>query len=737
MGRLMVRKAAAPGLGRGTIIEAADIILAAGFVIGLGVAIIAEGADIVLGSGVGAVTGGGGINESVDIAGAFGAPIGGIGVVSVSGSAAINESGDLIAGVGFISSNIGNGAFTETKDTVIGVGFQATSIGSGAVTEQNDSIAGVGTTAVAGLAAITESSDSAAGLGTVKVTGNGAITETVDFVLGVGSLGTAGYKFNPGDYAVASNATYGVTLAMAQSDINLLVATGTLGVKGYAFTEAWHSLESGVNSQSPTYNFSVIDNILNYLWQQWPAARAGLFLFGNNYGGGSGGATQVTITTTNYNDAGFYIPAYVTACGGTLTVPSGYLSGTSVAYAVAPDYPGGPNYGADWGNHQVVSGTQYMEQFSPQWHNAGVMKAFTNMAQALSQHAMVLPNVPAYNGMTLDQCPAFEFLHINDEVSNYWSSANNFTSGIGDNINPPASVTGSPATVQGFWTQHTTMYSALTSYFPHTLVGCCDSWQVQYGASEQTASDMAACINANLPGPRSAPYALSTIIGLAFDQADMIPNSFIAGQLANWQNGIQGFIGIQNPAGTFQVPTYPGLANVMPQFGQVQPNDYHIAGTGAGNNQTSVQQISAAMNHSPYTNISHGLWWMSDNTGLSSAWPNYIYPALQGAGVAGVRAAVARPSSIAKASLLITTPNPLPNAQVGFPYFLALKAALDTTPDTWTLVSDSGFGASLSSSGLLIALPTTAGTYGLVVKVVDTLGLSSGNVALSVTVVAP
>lgn len=478
----------------------------------------------------------------------------------------------------------------------------------------------------------------------------------------------AQYKFNPGDYIVAQQ-IYDTTVANAVNDINLAVSTGTSGFLGYMFGQHWRQLENTTGtgsgaSTNPTYTFSNIWQIFNYLQAKWPGAYFGLYVTGNTY---TGNLTQANLTASHLgNPLGFFIPDYILDGGGTIVIPNCHGCVSNTSYSVAPNYPLGSTYGVNLG---TFNGSTEFIEVDPAWQNPGIVQAWTNMLQALSVSTDPAPTAyngattyspgiqvtsagvtytfinatassghappnttfwavtnQTYVGMTLDQNPLFSYIATNDETSQNWcsGSACNFASGTGSNANPPGTVGGTiPISNTQFWLLHQQWLQQGVKFFPTTPFGICDTygWDAS-GASSDTVGSVAANINQNIAaGNRSAPLAMSSIQGIVESGADSYGFDYSATQnTANY--GKQGYFGIVIPGGaTLPTPTVANLIGYMPYAAEVQAIDYFSNVSGAGNNASAVQQIMSAANHvKPHYRI----WIETDKTFTNTPWPGYI-----------------------------------------------------------------------------------------------------------------
>jgi hypothetical protein len=389
-----------------------------------------------------------------------------------------------------------------------------------------------------------------------------------------------------------------------------------------------------------------------------------VYLTGNHYGQ-SITSTAIQAANLNQSSASYYVPGYILNCGGSVTIPNSYGSSSTTSYSVAANYSGASTYGL---NFQAINGGgTAFTAISPQWYNPGVMQAFINMVQALSQSTCPTPSAyssgttysagqqatssgntytyinatasagnavtnttywaltnQAYAGQTLDQISLFEYLGLNDEVSygfvsgSYSSGGQNFASG--PTVNSPLSVTGAAPSNTNFWVQRLKLLNAVTGFFPHTMIGCCDSFG--YGASgygTDSPGNLAANVNGNIPGGyRTASAALSSIVGVAFSNADSL--GYDLNPTTNYaSSGKQGFYGIESvgaQGAALPTPAYTNLLGYMPYIAQVQPADYGVGSSGYYN-ALAVQDIMQAQTR---LQASHRIWCVQDDHTSGGGW---------------------------------------------------------------------------------------------------------------------
>jgi hypothetical protein len=481
-------------------------------------------------------------------------------------------------------------------------------------------------------------------------------------------------KFIPGDFA-GSGVVYNTSVSNAVTDIQQAISAGTTGISGYVIGIAWGSTETSTVSTSPTYNFSTVWAVFNYLQAVWPGAAFGVYLTGER----GGSINQASITAANLaNPPGFYVPQYILNCGGSVTIPNAFGSGSTTTYPVAPIYSGASSYGLTFEGYSGNTAPASNETFfftQPAWFNPGVTQAFSNYVQAF--HASTCPAPAAYNsstvysagiqvtsggntytfinaanssghappnatywvqtnqtyvGLTLDLNPLVFFTGNNDEVSYSFTNAQNFSVGV--TLNPPQSVSGASPSNTNFGIQYNKLFTNWTSFSPHTPVAINYSFgYYAQGASSDSNVNVAANVNANLPSVSlTLPVALSTIPGLAFSTSDTRGQDFSSsasngGSSASW--GGQGYFGIQSPGtgGISPTPTYTAQSGLMGKLAQIQPFDYQQDTNGAAiNSAAAVANIMAA---SVIDKSQWRIWCMNDdfNTGGAS-WPTYIRNAI-------------------------------------------------------------------------------------------------------------
>lgn len=510
-----------------------------------------------------------------------------------------------------------------------------------------------------------------------QITVGSAVTEALQGyapLISIGAPPSGLIKFAPGHFGLAGNALYTTPVTSTNGkdalfDINEMISNGaiTSGLQGYCWGAHWTTFDKSTNFATPSYDFSVFWQIFNVLQALWPGAKAKLRYTGNKYTGTAYTATQIA-STANLGAPGFAAPTALTSCGGSITVPNGFGSGSSATYPVAACSSGSPNYGI---NFQDPNGT-VLETSAPHWYNPGVMQAFINSMQAFAASTCPTPttwgsgvtysagmqvinggnyftyinetassgnatsnttfwasSTNVYVGLTPDQIPVFTGFGYNDEISNAYITAQNIS---GVTVNPPPAITGgSPSitvspTNTAFWIQFNRLMAATVAAMPHTIINSLPTYGWGAGSSVDTPTNMAANVNANCPsGNRTAPYSLSTIVGLALSGADTYGFDFVSGNnKAN--NGKQGFVGVVVPVspslGTPTVGSQVGLKQVV---SQVQGGDYFHNVSGAGNNASAVQQILTAglvVGSQEYE------WCLIAFTGTVFTFPTYLFSTL-------------------------------------------------------------------------------------------------------------
>jgi hypothetical protein len=477
------------------------------------------------------------------------------------------------------------------------------------------------------------------------------------------------YKFIPGDM-IGSGVVYETSVANAVADIQQAIAAGLTGFSGYVAGHTWGTLETSTVSTSPTYNYGIVWAIFNYLQAVWPGAAYGVYITGEHHSP----LHQTDITAANLNNpAGYFVPAYILNCGGSVTIPNSFGSGSTTAYPVAPVYSGGSSYGVCFGSYsglQSPASNETMGYVIPQWYNPGVTQAWQNMLQGL---ALSTPPTPAaynagtvysagiqvtsggntytfinaanssghappnatywvqtnqnYVGLTLDQNPLVFGWGNNDEASYSFTNGQNFSVGI--TVNPPQSVSGAAPSNTNFGIQYNKWNSAVASYTPTTpfWLNYTFGYDVQgYGSDSNV--NVAANVNQNLSsGNRTTPAALSTIIGLAYSSSDTFGLEWnSAAPAANW--GAQGYYGIASPTtgGALPAPAVANLIGQMPWVAQVQPYDY-AQSTGTTSNTAAA--VAAIMAASVVTKSQWRIWCMNDDVNSGGpSWPTYIRNAI-------------------------------------------------------------------------------------------------------------
>lgn len=484
------------------------------------------------------------------------------------------------------------------------------------------------------------------------------------------SVSTGLIKFIPGD-GLGSSTVYDTAISQVLADLNQAVAAGLTGFNSYTMGIRWALTETSSVSTSPTYDFSRVWAGFNLVQALAPGFAFGLYVTGE---WATGTINQAEITSANLgNPSNFFVPTYVLNCGGSLTIPNSFGSGSNTTYPVAPAYSGSSSYGVYFQGYSgvtVPASNETMHVTMPQWYNPGVMQTWINWLQALHSNPCPAPTVynagttysaglqvtsggntytfinatnssghappnatywvqtnQNYVGQTLDQNQQVFFTGTNDEASINVASGQNFSVGI--TVNPPQSIAGHPeasATNTNFWIQQNKYLTAVTGFAPHTVFGLNHTYGFDtQGGNSDNGPNVAANINANLGNTNlTAPAALSTIKGLAYSASDTYGTDYnLSTDTASW--GGQGYFGIANPSAT-ATPTVPNLIGQMPIISQVQPLDY---GRNTGTTNNTAAAVAAIMQAAHRVSSPNRIWCMNDDVNSGGpSWPTYIRNAI-------------------------------------------------------------------------------------------------------------
>jgi hypothetical protein len=484
-------------------------------------------------------------------------------------------------------------------------------------------------------------------------------------------------KFVSGDFAMSESYNGTTSLAQAESDINILVANPSTAV-GYAIGLRIGTIDAnntaGIAPSNPTGSqttllaqfpgVTLIGEIFNYLQSKLPGFHLHVFFWSETYGG-TFSAAAITSSSLNNGGAsggGFYIPNYIWNCGGTVHVPSSYLSSTTTAYAVAPIYSGSSQYGLQFDGYNGTNLTSCGWQI---W-NPGLTQALINTEQAVfSVYQFTVTSGPlSGNTYTVDTCPLTHYGDL-EEVS--YSHANN-PSGLPAPANPPLSAAGGlyPPSIANFVTGYKARLEGRQTNTPHTMFNDCVTFG--YGASgqgAQTQAQVAAMVNNNISG-----VGLSTIPNLAMACADTFALNWYPpsqGPVAN--EAMQGFVGITSPVsiGTaLPASSVPTLTGVQDYWAIYEPYDYgaYLPSGTASYSQAGVVAMAAGANNG-HVAATRRFWCMGDNSTFgTTAWTTYVSQAL--------------PNCVACSSLLPT------NVMAAPENFVAASTTASSVTLTWS-----------------------------------------------------
>jgi hypothetical protein len=404
------------------------------------------------------------------------------------------------------------------------------------------------------------------------------------------------YKTNFGHYMMTGGYEFGTGLTSGANyyygtELQLWSTLGTNNVAGYAFMIPWWVLEDctqTVNQNNPATlgqagtqyaGFQYITQIMNAVQQASPGMSCIMytkFAVLSSF-------SQSNITGTNWATSA-KVPAYVTTCGGTLTMPTSYGSGTTMTGAVAPIYSGSSYYGfgfAAYSGNTSPASNEYFQVLQPDVHNPVVNQYIIQGLQALLQLPITLSYGPyAGETFTLDQHPQMTLIALNDEYSLNMGSSANFSTGI--TLNPRLTTGGAPSpTIANFNAGYRGMCAAWSAASEHTNLAVNISFGYT-GSNADSTSTVPGYVNHNIN-----TAGISNLPGIVMSSSDGTINQW---GLNGWQYpeaswAWQGFIGIGNAdgpsTGPLPTPTYPNLTGTMPTLWQVEAGDYNLNSGGS------------------------------------------------------------------------------------------------------------------------------------------------------------
>lgn len=542
------------------------------------------------------------------------------------------------------------------------------------------------------------------------------------------------YKTNFGHYMMTGGYEFGTGLTSGANyyygtELQLWSTLGTNNVAGYAFMIPWWVLEDctkTVNQNNPATlgqagtqyaGFQYITQIMNAVQQASPGMSCIMytkFAVLSSF-------SQSNITGTNWATSA-KVPAYVTTCGGTLTMPTSYGSGTTMTGAVAPIYSGSSYYGfgfAAYSGNTSPASNEYFQVLQPDVHNPVVNQYIIQGLQALLQLPITLSYGPyAGETFTLDQHPQMTLIALNDEYSLNMGSSANFSTGI--TLNPRLTTGGAPSpTIANFNAGYRGMCAAWSAASQHTYLAPNISFGYT-GSNADSPSTVPGYVNHNI-----STAGISNLPGIVMSSSDGTINQW---GLNGWQFpeaswGWQGFIGIGNAngpsIGPLPTPTYPNLTGTMPTLWQVEAGDYNLNSGGSpqpplGASVAACEQgiIPGAM----YVQANWICWalpdgvqfgtnaWTGALNGSNTQFTNYwngsgVYSVLQSsAGLNSPSQLLATNSMVAPQNLVAIatstttatatwTPQTT-NTGTGLGYYLYLYSATGTLLNTFTIASN-------------------------------------------------
>lgn len=501
-------------------------------------------------------------------------------------------------------------------------------------------------------------SQSAIGSATYTITTSGAVYKFA---------GTNGFYMMPPQYGIANSG--GIA-----NDFGWIKRFALNPVKGFIQQRQWQDLVQGstidnntAHAIAGTGNYagftSEVGNGFNLLQAYAPGAFYGLYWNG------------IEIWKSPQSTPGC-VPNYILNCGGNLTVPNTFGSGSTTAYTLyqytAPNIVGKCGFLFYAFNSPAATPPVNYGFAMPMYNDPGVMNCLANDIQALS--LFTLGASTAYSAGTtyaaLGQAVSSGGLfYANISTSNtgntpassptFWKQITNFSSyagltldtcplvilATGDNTETSAIFNQGPAvagqtssanacTYQNWYAGYFGTSAVKKAAFPHTPNCLCESFLTE-------GSDGTAQPSSTWTAFMATQNALQ---GTAYAQADISTTAFIAGSM-HVQNAAAAYLGL-NPAQDYTQPPFSGnlpafgsfatnYKGVTLCFNQVQPLDF-VGGTVT---TSTVNKLVATMVQFGAT---HGFISPQDNNFNTTAWAAVIQPAL----VAGTQLIGTRPSNL-------------------------------------------------------------------------------------------
>jgi hypothetical protein len=413
-------------------------------------------------------------------------------------------------------------------------------------------------------------------------------------------------KFTGGLNGIIST-RYNSSTSQWQQEINAYAANPT-GVGFYLTGVRWADMDVGnsldntlSHAQNGTGNYSgfqTLANVYNYLMSKVPTALFGFYITGNVIWGAPG---------PTYSLSNGPVPNYILNCGGSLTVPNSFGSGSTTTYTLARQSNG--QYG--WAVYNY--GSPNYPLISPCWWDPGVNQCWINFHQALAAFRFT-PTAGPFAGQSVGFDTICQYIAQNDELSYSYDTSGTFAPAYTSSSNEP--------TPANFLASLTAYYEAATAAFPTTRFGTCLSYSFStahgtFGSDSDWATQIQLWFGNGTWG--------TGIRGLTFSDADTVGNN---NTFAHGSPARAAFCG--------QISGSTDLRGFAPNWNQVQDGDYSQSlnsGVAAGTTNPSppaqcVLDIIAAAALVDSPNVG---WSYQDANFNTTAWTHYIYPTFTGA----------------------------------------------------------------------------------------------------------